>query len=1048
MKDGRIMPPHSHPESPAVHNGNGSSHQIFRDEWRNRLLYMLLIVVVAAGLPAHIPAALQLSRELRNTTLLWSYAAAYLALLVLATHPELSFRTRSWGVLLLAYSNAFVSLARLGLTGSGRLYLIAIPAVVSLVIGTRAGYASVGLSLVLYGVFTLAAYMGWSEHVLDVRASFVSLEYWADAGGALAVILIAVIGFMARFYAVQARAEADRRKAAAELERSAATLQESEERLALVMQATNDGIWDWHLDTNQVYFSPRWKSMLGYQDDELANQFDTWLQLMHPEDKERALAQVHTYLAGDTPLYQLEHRLQHKDGSYRWILARGIGLRDNDGKLYRLVGSHTDVTEQRQAEAALRAAEAEWRALLAAMTDVILVLDAAGRYLKIAPTSPQLLYRPPSELLGKTLHELFSKEQADFFLDNIQRALKTRQPVNFEYSLPIGGALTWFAATVSPLLEDTVIWVARDVTEHKQFEETLQAAYQTLERRVAERTHELAALNAIAAVVSHSLDLHEIMQNALDKTLEVLNIEGGAAYCLDPAEETLTLMAHRGLSENFVEQTGRLSLETALAGQQINADQPVIWHAADFSEQELRQLIEAEGLQLIVGVPLMVKGRALGGLMVATHGQRQLTAEERSLLVAIAQQIALAVDNARLYQQEQARHEEAERRRQVAEGLREVLTVLNSRQSLEETLDFIATQACSLMGSQAASLSQLQGESGTLLMRSVCGLDAECLADLRGSLGSDVEGRAVAERRPVFVSDALAASDELAHQQPLPPEAYRSQLRQLAERFRAWLSVPIIVQDEVYGVITLYYHTPREFSEEEIRLGLSLADQAALAIESSRLRDQARRAAAITERTRLARELHDSVTQALYSVTLYAEAANRLLAAGQSLAAAEHLHELRDTAQAALREMRLLIFELRPLALEKSGLVAALQARLEAVEGRGGIQTELVVEGEEHLPNAIQEELYHIAREALNNVLKHANASRVRVLLHFEEKLTRLQVWDDGVGFEAAQALAGGGLGLDGMLERTQAIGGSLQIDSMPGHGATITVEVPVGGAL
>ena len=1045
MKDTPMTSPTSSPELPAPGEHQESDETLGHDEWRSRLLYMLLIVAVAAGLPAHIPTALDLSRQLQNTTIVWSYAAAYLALVVLAVHPELSFRTRSWGVLLLAYGNALISLSRLGLTGSGRLYLIAIPAVVSLAISTRAGYASVALSLVMYGTFTLAAYMGWLEHVLDVQASFVSLEYWADAGGALAVILIAVIGFMARFYALQARAEAQRRKAAAELERSAATLRESEERLALVMQATNDGIWDWRVDTNQVYFSPRWKSMLGYRDDEVANQFEEWLRLMHPDDKERAMAQVRTYLAGNTSLYQLEHRLRHKDGSYRWVLARAIGLRDKEGKVYRLVGSHTDVTEQRQAEAALRAAEAEWRALLAAMTDVILVLDSAGRYLKIAPTSPQLLYRPPSELLGKTVHEVFSKAQADFFLDNIRRALETRQPVNFEYSLPIGGTPTWFAATVSPMLEDTVIWVARDVTERKQFEETLQAAYQTLEHRVAERTHELAALNTVAAVVSRSLDLREIMQSALDKTLEVLNMEGGAAYRLDPAEETLTLMAHRGLSESFVEHTGRLSLETALAGKQIEDDQPIIWHATDFAEGRLRQLVEAEGLQLIVGAPLMVKGKALGGLMVATRGQRFLATEELSLLVAIAQQIALAVDNARLYQQEQARHEEAERRRQVAEGLREVLTVLNSRQSLEETLDFIATQACSLMGSQAASLSQLQGESGELIVQSVCGLEATYVAGMHLP-PSSAEGRAVAERRPVFIPDSVAALEDLAREHLLPPEPHRTQLTQLAQRFRAWLPVPVIIQDEVYGAITLYYHTAREFSEEETRLARSLADQAALAIESSRLRDQARRAAAITERTRLARELHDSVTQSLYSVTLYAEAANRLLGAGQSTAAADHLRELRDTAQAALREMRLLIFELRPLALEKSGLVAALQARLEAVEGRGGIQTELVVEGEERLPNVIQEELYHIAREALNNVLKHANARRVRVLLHFEEKLTRLQVWDDGAGFEPNQALAGGGLGLDGMFERAQAIGGTLRIDSMPGHGATITVEVPIGG--
>ena len=137
------------------------------------------------------------------------------------------------------------------------------------------------------------------------------------------------------------------------------------------------------------------------------------------------------------------------------------------------------------------------------------------------------------------------------------------------------------------------------------------------------------------------------------------------------------------------------------------------------------------------------------------------------------------------------------------------------------------------------------------------------------------------------------------------------------------------------------------------------------------------------------------MTQSLYSVTLYAEAAARLLTAGQHAEAADHLRELRDTAQEALREMRLLIFELRPPALEKSGLVAALQARLEAVEGRGGMQTELQVEGAheaDRVPLAIQEELYQIAREALNNVLKHAHAQHVRVHVQFKDTATCLEV--------------------------------------------------------
>jgi signal transduction histidine kinase len=200
----------------------------------------------------------------------------------------------------------------------------------------------------------------------------------------------------------------------------------------------------------------------------------------------------------------------------------------------------------------------------------------------------------------------------------------------------------------------------------------------------------------------------------------------------------------------------------------------------------------------------------------------------------------------------------------------------------------------------------------------------------------------------------------------------------------------------------------------------------------------------MTERSRLARELHDSVTQLLYSVTLYAEAAAEQLDSGETKTAAAHLRELRDTAQEALREMRLLIFELHQPALETDGLAAALQARLDAVETRGGMHSELQVDGNERISQGIRAELYNIAQEALNNALKHAHADRVRIHIRFEAEGAEMEVSDDGVGFEPVLDRSGGGFGISGMKERAQRIGGSLWIESAPGKGTKVTVRVPV----
>jgi signal transduction histidine kinase len=162
--------------------------------------------------------------------------------------------------------------------------------------------------------------------------------------------------------------------------------------------------------------------------------------------------------------------------------------------------------------------------------------------------------------------------------------------------------------------------------------------------------------------------------------------------------------------------------------------------------------------------------------------------------------------------------------------------------------------------------------------------------------------------------------------------------------------------------------------------------------------------------------------------------------------ASEHLRELLETAQEALREMRLLIFELRPSILESEGLVNALRARLEAVEERAGLDISFQVTGETTLPAPIEEGLYRIAQEALNNALKHACAQHVSVSLDWAEDTVVLEIIDDGCGFDPATAIPGGGLGLDGIIERAAHIGGELLLDSAPGEGTRVRVEAPLRG--
>jgi signal transduction histidine kinase len=205
---------------------------------------------------------------------------------------------------------------------------------------------------------------------------------------------------------------------------------------------------------------------------------------------------------------------------------------------------------------------------------------------------------------------------------------------------------------------------------------------------------------------------------------------------------------------------------------------------------------------------------------------------------------------------------------------------------------------------------------------------------------------------------------------------------------------------------------------------------------------QERERTVAAERSRLARELHDSVTQALYSMNLYAEATKMAMSSGKQDVASEHLDDLHGMVREAITDMRMLIFELHPPVLEEEGLVSALRARLAAVEGRAGLQTRIVVEGERRLPLATERELFWIAVEAFNNVVKHAQARSVDVRLRFGDGSVRLEVRDDGVGFEFAGARQSGGLGLRGLEERVGRLHGKLDIASVPGQGTTVRVEI------
>ena len=448
----------------------------------------------------------------------------------------------------------------------------------------------------------------------------------------------------------------------------------------------------------------------------------------------------------------------------------------------------------------------------------------------------------------------------------------------------------------------------------------------------------------------------------------------------------------------------------------------------------------------VIRLPLTLQNETLGELILEPRFGRQLDDEHLEILQQIAGRMARALHHAlireklRRYtlQLEQVladRMQEIERRRQAAEGLREILGFLNSNRPLGEILDHVFKQAELLLGADAVAVFSPVDVRDPVV-------DAGNCIFVHSSL-------------PAHIGEAEYATIDAAVKQAVsslaPITVFVAPTSPYA--FAAHLVVPMQAERGVFGVIAYYFADQSNLTAESIDLAVALSEQVVLATESERLQRRAEDAALLEERERLAQELHDAVTQSIYSLTLFAEAGRRQASAGQLDRVQEYLTLLGDTAQQAMKQMRLMLYELRPAVLEQVGLVGALRQRLDAVERRAGISARLEVAEPLWLPPAVEEGLYRICQEALNNALKHASAQEVVVRLHLQDHVVTLEIDDDGVGFvlDDVEQADSAGLGLNHIRERAARMNAALTIDTAPDHGTHIKLSLaipPNGGVL
>jgi signal transduction histidine kinase len=367
------------------------------------------------------------------------------------------------------------------------------------------------------------------------------------------------------------------------------------------------------------------------------------------------------------------------------------------------------------------------------------------------------------------------------------------------------------------------------------------------------------------------------------------------------------------------------------------------------------------------------------------------------------------------------------------QAMSDAVLAIASERSVEGVLQRIVDVARGLAGARYAALGVPDGE-GNFAQFITAGMTPELVAAMgplprtHGLLGAMLE------------SDA----------------PYRTPDIRRDPRFRGWwpsrhpqmasfLGVPIVSRDEVIGA---FYLTDKEgaaeFAAEDEDLIAMLAAHAAVAIENARLYERSRELSAIEERNRLARDLHDSVAQKLFGIVLAAQSAATLLDRSAE-AARPQVERLVDLAQETTVELRSLVFQLRPAAIESDGLASALTKHVEVLRRVHRLHIDLDAPGPPRLRPGIDEEVFKIAQEALQNALRHSGAGRLEVSLRERDGELALRVADDGAGFDpSAPARRSRSLGLTSMEERASALGATLRIDSAPGAGTTISLEVPV----
>jgi two-component system, NarL family, sensor histidine kinase DevS len=537
----------------------------------------------------------------------------------------------------------------------------------------------------------------------------------------------------------------------------------------------------------------------------------------------------------------------------------------------------------------------------------------------------------------------------------------------------------------------------------------------------------LRALVEANVALTAELSLDAVLQRLVEAAAELAGARYAALGVIDRSGSGLERFLTTGIDDETRAAIGDPPHGRGILGVLIHEAVPLRLHDLGDDPRSVGFPPNHPPMRTFLGVPIHLRGVAYGNLyLTEKQGGEDFTEDDEELLSLLASQAAVAIENARLYEATTGWSKQLE-------SLNEVGNALATETELDRLLDLIARRLRELLDARLVTVVLPVG-ADELRFAAVAGEGGERILGETISRSTSKTGRVLALQRSERVDAVL---DD--------PDVDNETMRLIGARSGLW--VPLLVRGRAIGVLAAHDKLGQEvrFSDTDLRLAETFATRGALAVDLSEriARDSLRRVveAQELERRRLARELHDETGQALTSILLGLKGLEEKLDdAGARASAAE----LRELVVATLQDVRRLAVELRPSALDDFGLVAALERLTASISEQTGIKIDFEPAlTTERLPEEVETALYRIVQESLTNVVKHAQARNVSVLLTHREDAVKAIIEDDGRGFDPVER-AGEGFGLGGMSERLALLGGRLEIESSGEAGTTIAAEVPL----